>query len=160
MSAIAKRSSVSELTHQILEMGKTGVYRESVFEALGPLGTKKQIRLAIAHAKKFGLHSVASLRDAELGTYYQVDLTTYHSLKHSIAAIAPDDRRTTITQLVDATSTVNLMLATAKGLAIAMLLLGVACLLSGHRQISFNLLVSAASAGGLWMLQKSVARNV
>jgi hypothetical protein len=160
MSAIAKRSSVSELTHQILEMGKTGVYRESVFEALGPLATKKQIRLAITHAKKFGLHSVANLRDAELGTYYQVDLTTYQSLKHSIDTIAPEDGSNAVARLVDATSTVTLMLTTAKGLAIALLLLASACLITGYQQISFNLLVSATSIGSLWVLQKNIARKV
>ncbi|HEY9622841.1 MAG TPA: hypothetical protein V6C78_20960 [Crinalium sp.] len=161
MSAIAKRSSVSELTHQILEMGQTGVYRESVFEALAPLATKKQIRLAIAHAKKFGLHSVASLRDAELGTYYQVDVAKYQSLKHAItSSVVTDDEGDVVAKLVDVTLTVKLMLATAKGLAIALLVSGVACSLVGRQQLGLGLLVSAASSGGLWLLQKNVARKI
>ena len=69
---ISRRASVPELSRQVLEMATTGVYRESIFEALQPLATKKSIRLAIAHAKQFGMYSVAELRDDVLGTYYQI----------------------------------------------------------------------------------------
>lgn len=76
-SSLTRRLSVPELSQRVLTMGKTGVYRESIFEALSPLATKKSIRLAIAQAKQFGLYSVATLRDDDLGTYYQVDLAQY-----------------------------------------------------------------------------------
>jgi hypothetical protein len=49
-----------DLTRRILEMATTGVYRGSIFEALAPIATQRQIRQAIAHAKQFGLHSVRS----------------------------------------------------------------------------------------------------
>ena len=48
-------------------MARTGVYRQSVFEAFRSMATQRQIRDAIAQAKQFGLYTVSSLRDAELG---------------------------------------------------------------------------------------------
>jgi hypothetical protein len=78
-----------DLTRRILEMATTGVYRGSIFEALAPIATQRQIRQAIAHAKQFGLHSVRSLRDGELGTYYQVEPQKYASFQTAIAAAVP-----------------------------------------------------------------------
>ncbi|MBD2462059.1 hypothetical protein H6G89_13475 [Oscillatoria sp. FACHB-1407] len=161
MSVISKRSSVSELSQQILEMAKAGVYRESVFEALRPTATKKQIGLAIAHAKQFGLHSVATLRDPELGTYYEVDLAKYQSLQHALhSTVVPNDTNDLVTKVVDATVVVRLMLATVRGLAIGSLLLGIACLIAGQQHIGFGLLTSAASASLIWAIQKTVAHKM
>ncbi|NJN57968.1 MAG: hypothetical protein HC879_10950 [Leptolyngbyaceae cyanobacterium SL_5_9] len=161
MSILARRPSVVELSQRILDMAKTGVYRESVFEALHPVATKKQIREAIAHAKKFGLHSVASLRDEELGTYYEVDLVKLRSLEHTIPASIPTTKPAELTkQTTDAIVTIRLMLTAAKGVAIALTLIGFAYLLTGKQQASFGLFSSAASAAGLWMLQKAFAKKV
>ncbi|MBD1866220.1 hypothetical protein H6F95_02650 [Cyanobacteria bacterium FACHB-471] len=161
MSTIARRPSVVELSQRILDMANTGVYRESVFEALKPVATKKQIREAIAHAKKFGLHSVASLRDEELGTYYEVDLVKLRSLEHTIPTSVPASQSTDLTkQTTDAIVTIRLMLTAAKGAAIALTIIGFAYLLTGKQQASFGLFSSAASAAGLWMLQKAFAKKV
>ncbi|MBD2056343.1 hypothetical protein H6F88_09975 [Oculatella sp. FACHB-28] len=161
MSTIARRPSVVELSQRILDMAKTGVYRESVFEALKPVATKKQIREAIAHAKKFGLHSVASLRDEELGTYYEVDLVKLRSIEHTISTPVPSSQSTDLTkQTTDAIVTIRLMLTAAKGAAIALTIIGFAYLLTGKQQASFGLFSSAASAAGLWILQKAFAKKV
>lgn len=173
MSVITKRSSVPELSQQILEMAKTGVYRESVIEALHPIATKKQIRLAIAYAKQFGLHSVASLRDAELGTYYAVDVEKYQSLHHKLqqglqhgpTAIATSEaqdlaKQDLVTKVVDVTVVVRLMLATVRGLAIASLMIGLACLLSGQQPVGLGLLMSAAVTTTIWMIQRAIAQKM
>jgi len=73
MTLDTQRLSATELTGRILDMARTGVYRQSVFEAFRSMATQRQIRDAIAQAKQFGLYTVSSLRDAELGTYYQVE---------------------------------------------------------------------------------------
>jgi hypothetical protein len=96
MSPLAPRLSETELSQRILEMAKTGVYRESIFEAFRSLATKRQIRQAIAHAKQFGLYSVRDLRDEELGTYYQVDLAKYDSFQAALKAAVPDASRARI----------------------------------------------------------------
>jgi hypothetical protein len=161
MSIITRRLSVLELSQQILEMAKTGVYRESVFEALQPLATKKQIKEAIAHAKRFGLHSVASLRDAELGTYYQLDLVKYQSLQHVLHSpmhLGKDEEL--VQRLTDATTSVHLMLGIAKGLAVMLAIAGMICWATGSGQVSFGLLSGAVSATGLWALQKSLVKQI
>ncbi len=160
MSIITRRLSVPELSQQILEMAKVGVYRESVFEALQPLATKKQIGAAIAHAKRFGLHSVASLRDDELGTYYQVDLVKYQSLAHAIATPANlGDDADLIERVMDATSAVQRMLTIAKSLAILLGVVGVICLLEDRHQLGTGLLSGAISASGIWALQRSLVKK-
>jgi hypothetical protein len=65
--------STAELRQRILEMAQSGVYRQSIFEALRPYARRRQISIAIASARRFGLHSVANLRDPQLGTYYELD---------------------------------------------------------------------------------------
>jgi len=160
MTVITKRASVSELSQQILQMAKTGVYRESVFEALQPLATKKQIRLAIAYAKQFGLHSVAAFRDQELGTYYALDIQRYESLKKAIGTqLVPEDDLDVMTQLVDTTVTVRLMLATVKSLVLVFLLGSALCLITGQQHISLGLVIAAVSAGLIWTLQKAIANR-
>lgn len=161
MNGITRRLSVPELSQQILEMAKTGVYRESVFEALQPMATKTQIRKAIAHAKRFGLHSVATLRDAELGTYYQTDWTKYQAsqaLLHSPAHFGEDaelvDRVTQATQAVDRMLTVARRLA--GGLAIA----GLTCWFIGQPQIGTGLVWGSISVAGLWALQRTFLKKI
>ncbi len=160
MSAIARRLSVAELSQQVLEMGKSGVYRESVFEALRPMATKGQIRQAIAHAKKFGLHSVADLRDPQLGTYYQLDLVTYQSLQHLVESSLPllEDGKA-LQKLTDATVTVHRMLAVVKGLAVGLAVLGISCSLTGQDQLGFGLFSGALSLGVVWAMQRAIAHT-
>ncbi|HEY9647722.1 MAG TPA: hypothetical protein V6C88_15205 [Chroococcidiopsis sp.] len=157
MRSISRRLSVPELTQQILDMGQTGVYRESVFEALRPLATKKQITQAIAHAKRFGLHSVATLRDAELGTYYQVDRVKYQASQHLIHSPSHFGQDADLSQrVVESTETVRRMLAVVKVLAIALTVVGMVCLGAGQAQLSYGLLSGALSAALVWLLQRSL----
>lgn len=154
---ITRRLSVSELSEQILQMAKTGVYRESVFEALQPLATKRQIRTAIAHAKRFGLHSVASLRDGELGTYYQVDLVKYQANQHLLHRSDYLGKDADLLQRVtEAQQSVRKMLAFARGLTIVLGSLTVGYIGLGSRQISLMLLGGTIAAGFLWAIQQSI----
>ncbi len=154
-SPIARRLSGAELTEQVLEMAKTGVYRESVFEALRPVATKRQIREAIARAKQFGLHSVASLRDETLGTYYQLDLVKYRLLQSKIhlpaAQLEPGEL---IRQYELMTRRMSLVLGIAQGVAIALLITGIGCVFAGQAQLSFGLLSSATGVGVVWGMQR------
>jgi hypothetical protein len=159
MNLITRRLSVPELSQQILEMAKTGVYRESVLEALSPLATKRQIRQAIAHAKRFGLHSVASLRDAELGTYYQVDLVKYRSLQHTVLSpVHYGDDAELVQRVSVATQALQRMLWVSQGLAIALVLFGIVCMAIGQKQASFGLLSSALSVAVVWLVQRSLSK--
>jgi hypothetical protein len=160
MNSIAKRLSVPELSQRVLEMAQTGVYRESVFEALQPLATKKQIRVAIAHAKRFGLHSVASLRDAELGTYYQLDVETYQSRKHLIHS--PDyfgEDADLIQRVTHANTAIEKVLKISKGSMILLLMVGIICSLIDNQPIGFGCLCGSLSAAMIWLLQKSAAHT-
>jgi hypothetical protein len=157
MSVITRRLTVPELSQQILTMATSGVYRESVFEALRPMATKKQISAAIAHAKRFGLHSVASLRDDELGTYYQVDLVKYQSLEQTIATSTHfGDDADLLERVVSANSAMQRMLTIAKGLATVLGVIGIICLLENRNQLGIGLLSGAISAAGVWALQRSL----
>ena len=161
MNVITRRLSVPELSQQIIAMAKSGVYRESVFEALRPMATKKQISAAIAHAKRFGLHSVASLRDGELGTYYQVDLVKYQSLEHAIATPTHlGDDAELLERVMAATSAVQRMLVIAKGLATLLGIIGILCLLDNRNQLGVGLLSGAMSAAGIWALQRSLIKKL
>jgi hypothetical protein len=158
MNEITRRLSVSELSEKILEMAKTGIYRESVFEALRPLATKQQIRTAITHAKRFGLHSVASLRDRDLGTYYQLDLVKYqenHRLLHASEYLGKD--ADLLKRVTEAQQAVRRMLALARGLAIVLGISSLSCALAGERQISVMLLSGTVATGVLWALQQREA---
>lgn len=159
MSVITRRLSVPELSQQILTMAKAGVYRESVFEALRPMGTRKQISAAIAHAKRFGLHSVASLRDDELGTYYQVDLVKYQSLEHAIATPAHlGDDAELLERVMSANTAMQRMLVVAQSLAALLAVIGVLCLLDSRQQLGMGLLSGAFSAAGIWAMQRSLSK--
>jgi hypothetical protein len=160
MTQLAPRLSETELSQRILDMAKTGVYRESIFEAFQSSATKKQIRRAIAHAKQFGLYSVRQLRDAELGTYYEVDLKKYQSFQAALEANvhlpAEDDLAA---QILASTRAIRAMLAISGSLGILFLLLGGVCLLTGHLQSGRFAWVSAASIGGIWLLQNICVRS-
>lgn len=165
-SRITRRLSVPELSQKILEMGKTGVYRESIFEALHSLSTKKNIRLAIAHAKNFGLHSVADLRDEALGTYYQVDLACYQAHRHLInhvtdpslnstaeSALNVDDPAQVLQTNHALLQTVRRMVFLSMGSAIALVLLGIGCVWVEHKLVGGALWLSAVAVAGVGQLQ-------
>lgn len=155
MPESSRRLSSLELSQKILEMGKTGVYRESVFEALRPYATKKQIREAIAHAKHGGLHSVPKLRDADLGTYYQVDLAQYQqwqpALQEALPLMAAGDLAQ---QMLETRRSLERMVNLAglfwMGLAIA----GCLCLFGGWSRLGFGSLGGAASVALMWGVQR------
>jgi hypothetical protein len=149
-----------DLTRRILEMATTGVYRESIFEALKPLGSRRDIRAAIAHAKQFGLHSVRHLRDAELGTYYQVDPSQQASFERAMAAAAPLASGDVATQVLTLSQTLRRMLAVAGSGAIALWVLGGICLVTGHLSSGRLAWMGALSSGGIWLLQRYLVRSL
>jgi hypothetical protein len=160
MVSISQRLSVAELCDRILDMAKTGVYRESIFEALAPLATKKQIRLAIAHAKKFGLHSVSTLRDDDLGTYYQLDFNKYQSLHHLIhASVEIDSDEALLKMAIASTQMIQTMLILAKGLAIGLFALGVILMFINHGTANPSIFASAMGITLVWLLQAWLARG-
>jgi hypothetical protein len=153
--------SMNELTGRILEMAQTGVYRESLFETFRPMATKREVRGAIALAKQFGLRSDASLRDAELGTYYQVAPDKAQAfqatVQQSIVLRAGDDMARRV-QL--ATQTVKLMLVVSGGGAIALFLLGGGYVLAGRSEAAALWWTSGLCISGVWVWQKSLAKPV
>ncbi len=156
---IVPQLSVNELTGRILEMAQTGVYRESLFEAFRSMATKKQVSASITLAKQFGLRSDPSLRDSELGTYYQVEsdkVSSFQSvIQNSITLSAGDDMARRV-QL--ATRTVKLMLVVSGMSAIALLLIGASYVLAGKSESAAAWWTSALCAGGIWRWQKNVAK--
>ncbi|WP_038016175.1 hypothetical protein, partial [Synechococcus sp. PCC 7335] len=142
---------------------QTGVYRESLFETFRPVANKKQIRAAIALAKQFGLRSDPALRDAELGTYYQVDVARVESFeaaiqnsaKSSIVLNAGDD---IAKRLQLAVQTVRLMLVAAQIGMITLILIGSGYLITGQSELAAIWWTSALCVGGLWLWQKTVAK--
>lgn len=153
--------STLELTDRVLTMAKTGVYRQSVFEALGPIATRRQIRDAIAQAKQFGLYTVSALRDEDLGTYYQVEAANYDSFQAASKALAastpPENLAAQITATHDA---LQAMLTTVAGSTLGLAILGGWCLLDGQTQLGRGLWLGAMVAGGLWSVQRWIARRV
>lgn len=161
MTHVTSRLSETELSQRILAMAKTGVYRESILETFQSLATKRQIRSAIAYAKQFGLYSIRGLRDPDLGTYYQVDLSKYQSfqaaLKASIPLVPSDDLAA---QILASTQAIRAMLAIAGLSAMGLLIAGGICLLTEHLQSGRVAWTGAASIGGIWMLQKARVRHL
>jgi hypothetical protein len=154
------RLSVSELSQKILEMATTGVYRESIFEALQP-ATKKQIREAINHAKRFGLCSVASLRDPELGTYYQLDVAKYKTLQHALHSPVHLGKDVELVQRLTAMmQTLEQMLNLAKSLAGLLSLLTLLCWVSGWHSVSWACFSAAVSAIVLWQVQRQLVNRM
>ncbi|ASC70651.1 hypothetical protein XM38_015910 [Halomicronema hongdechloris C2206] len=161
MTPLTQRLSTLDLSQRILEMGQTGVYRHSIFEAFRPVATQRQIRAAIAQAKQFGLHSVAALRDDTLGTYYQVDATQYAFFQAALQASIPLAAGDNLTERVlQMTQILRQMLRVAKGSAIALALAGAGCLLNGQQQLGSLAWVGATSALGIWWLQHCLARKL
>ncbi|MBF2027462.1 MAG: hypothetical protein IGS48_11940 [Oscillatoriales cyanobacterium C42_A2020_001] len=160
MSGITRRLTVSELSQRILDMAKTGVYRESLFETFQPVATKQQISQAIRHAKQFGLHSVAKLRDPELGTYYQLDQVKFNSLQHSLQTVVPLAKEDGLQRMTEAIVTIRLMLTVAAGSAIALLAMGVFCLLTQNSSTGWGLITGAVSGAAIWALQKALAKKI
>lgn len=156
---------MNELTGQILNMAQTGVYRESLFETFRPIATKKQVSAAIALAKQFGLRSDPTLRDAELGTYYHVDIskvesfqTTLQNLTKSGVELSVGDD---VSQRLDtAVQTVRLMLVISKLSAIALTLIGSGYLIIGKPETAAVWWTSALCVGGIWLWQKTVAKSL
>ncbi|MEO1298757.1 MAG: hypothetical protein AAFW75_23850 [Cyanobacteria bacterium J06636_16] len=161
MPHASSQLSETELSQRILEMAKTGVYRESIFEAFQSFATKQQIRRAIAYTKQFGLHSVRHLRDFELGTYYQVDLTKYQSFQAALKAAVPlaaDDDLAA--RILASTQAIQSLLAISGSFAMGFLVIGGFCLVTGHLQSGRLAWVSAASIGGIWLLQRACVRSL
>lgn len=160
MSGITRRLTVSELSQRILDMAKTGVYRESLFETFQPMATKQQISHAIRHAKQFGLHSVAKLRDPELGTYYQLDQVKFDSLQHSLQTVVPLAKEDVLQRMTEAVVTIRLMLTVAAGGAIALFAIGAFCLMTQNSSTGWGLIAGAVSSAGIWALQKALAKKI
>ncbi len=151
--------SMNELTGRILDMAQTGVYRESLFEAFRSIATKRQVRESITLAKQLGLRSDPSLRDSELGTYYQVDPDKVQSFQLAIqnsVTLQPGDDLAQQIQI--AMRTVKLMLMVSGASAIALLLIGASYVLAGKAEAAAAWWTSALCAGGIWLWQKSVAK--
>ncbi|MGG6239569.1 hypothetical protein ACQ4N7_13155 [Nodosilinea sp. AN01ver1] len=151
-----------ELTDRVLAMAKTGVYRQSVFEALGPVATRRQIREAIAQAKQFGLYTVSALRDEELGTYYQVEPASYESFQTAAKALAAGsspNSNNLAEQVVTTHSALRAMLSAVAASTLGLGFLGGWCLLDGHTQLGRGLWLGAVVAGGLWSVQRWIARR-
>lgn len=154
-NAITRRATVPELSRQVLEMATTGVYRESIFEALQPIATKKNIRLAIAHAKQFGLHSVSDLRDEVLGTYYQVDLAQYQVSRDAMKSpLMPDDPAQAIQLATTMLSTLQWVVRLSLFTAVLLASLGLTCGLLGYGQFRGGLWVGAILVIAIWHLQR------
>lgn len=160
MTDLTRRLSTLELSQKILEMGKTGVYRESVFEALQPFATKRQIREAIAYAKQFGLHSVARLRDTELGTYYQLDLVKYQTIQPTLQDTLPLMQAGELAQqLLQTHQTVERMLLLSRGFWMGLAIAGILGLLLGWSRFGFGALSGAVSVALLWGIQQRWTRR-
>ncbi|MDX2231974.1 MAG: hypothetical protein NW220_20230 [Leptolyngbyaceae cyanobacterium bins.349] len=157
MSEITRRLTVTELSQRILDMAKTGVYRESLFETFQPMATKEQIRQAIRHAKQFGLHSVAQMRDTELGTYYQVDTAKFAALQSAFERSLPLSEADVFQRMTEAVITIRLMLTIAGGGAIALLSLGLLGLVTGNRETGWGLVAGGVGAIAIWTIQKALA---
>lgn len=152
---ITQRFSTPALSQKVLEMAASGVYRESIFEALQPLATKKQIREAIAHAKRFGLYSVASLRDPELGTYYQLDQATFAALQselHSPLHLGKEGEL--VQRLTTATQAADRMIQIARSFTVLLIALSLVCWGLGWQASGFGLLSGGVAAAVLWQVQR------
>jgi hypothetical protein len=161
MTNLTRRLTTAELSDRILEMAKTGVYRASLFEAFQPVATQRNISLAIRHCKKFGLHSVAKLRDPELGTYYQLDVAKYQSLQSAMQACVPvESEADLLKRFTDTVLVMQMMLTVAAAGAIVLFGVGLVCLSSNKPQLGWGLLSSALSLVSIWGMQKAIAKKV
>ncbi len=144
-----------QLSQRILEMATAGVYRESLFEALGDVASKRQVRSAIATAKQFGLRSDPTLRDSELGTYYQVDPQRYQSFQALLAAsISPLDREDVATRLRRLTELVYILVRVSGGITLLLTAGGGLCVLNGQLTVAAAVWSAALAVAGVWLLQR------
>jgi|694.fasta_scaffold02323_8 hypothetical protein len=153
-------SATTALIDQILTMAQTGVYRQSLFEALAPLASQRQIRSAIAAARQFGLYSVPTLRDRDLGTYYQVtaaDYTAFQAAAKTLTALPPGTDLAA--QVVTSQQALRGMLTTVAGCALGLGGLGGWCLLEGQAQTGGWLGLGSLLAAGLWLVQRAIAKR-
>jgi hypothetical protein len=165
MSPLLPTLSQPELIQRILAMAATGVYRESIFEALQPVASKKHIGQAIKQAKTLGLRSNASLRDPELGTYYEVDSRTHRALQQLspnalgtlVGLESPDSL---LEKIVHLTHTLQFLVAGVAGVAIGLATLGLTCFVLGQYRLGLDLWFSALITTGIWFLQKLVVRRL
>ncbi|NJL45263.1 MAG: hypothetical protein HC922_04955 [Leptolyngbyaceae cyanobacterium SM2_3_12] len=161
MSLDNPRLAAPELTRRLIDMAKTGVYRQSVFETFRPVATRRQIRDAIAEAKQFGLYSIPSLRDEELGTYYQIDASHYESFQTASKVLGSAQSAPALTeQMILTHQALRAMLRTVAGGAIGLGVLGAWCLWEGQAQVGRTLWLGAAVALGVWGIQRTIARRV
>ena len=151
---LAKLQEV-ELSQRILEMAKSGVYRESLFDAFSGVASKRQVRAAIATAKQFGLRSNPALRDTDLGTYYHIAPQHYDSfqtlLESAISPVSTDDVATRLRKLTEA---VQILVRVSGGVAIALLISGSLCVLNGHLTLAAIVWSASLAVSLVWMLQK------
>lgn len=157
---MARSISTLELCQRILSMAESGVYRESILEALQPLATQKQIRAAITQARQYGLYSVAEWRDQELGTYYQRDLEAYQALQRALQAAVPLSETEPLEQLRRATIALRWSLGIAAGLGWTATLGGLGCLFLHQVQLSSGLLICGCSWALIWGIQRCLARGL
>lgn len=158
---ITQRLSTSALSQKILEMATTGVYRESVFEAFQPIATKKQIREAIAHAKRFGLYSIADLRDSDLGTYYQLDAAKYQALQHALhSPIHLGKDAELVQRLTQANQTLSRLVSLTRSFALLLIGSGLAAWYTGWHSIGFGLLSAALATIVLWQVQRQFTKSL
>lgn len=160
MNEITRRLTVTELTQRILEMAKTGVYRESIFETFQPLATKQHVRQAIRHAKQFGLHSVAAMRDPELGTYYQLDLAKFEAAKPSLHGLVPLAEADVFQRMTEAVVTIRMMLMIAGGGAMVLFGAGMFCILMGNSGMGWGFVTGSFSAIAIWLVQKALSQKL
>lgn len=161
MTLDTQRLSVTDLTGRILDMARTGVYRQSIFEAFRSMATQRQIRDAIAQAKQFGLYTVPSLRDDDLGTYYQVEPAKYESfVEASKTGITPQSATDLASYMVQTNQAIRTMLTAVASCTVGLGLTGGWCLLSGQLQTGRLLWLGALVAGGLWGVQRTIAKRV
>lgn len=160
MTGITRRLTVIELTQRILEMAKTGVYRESIFATFQSLATKDQIRQAIRQAKQFGLYSVATLRDDQLGTYYQLDAVKFAALQPTLKTSLPLAEGDVLQRMTEAVVTVRLMLVIAGGGALCLFGVGLFCILANHSGMGWGLVAGSFSAIAIWVLQRAIAQKL
>ncbi|MEO0455332.1 MAG: hypothetical protein AAF152_01950 [Cyanobacteria bacterium P01_A01_bin.114] len=158
MTALSTRLSVTDLSHRILEMATTGVYRESLFDTFKPVATKRQIRDAIALAKQVGLRSDPTLRDVDLGTYYHVDHEALQSFQTTAQSVSFEAGEDVSARILELTQTLQTMVRVASGVAIALLLVGALCILQGHIETAAVFWSSALCAAGIWGIQKQMAK--
>ena len=114
-----------------------------------------ELERAIATAKQFGLRSNPTLRDTDLGTYYQIDPQQYASFRTLLeAAISPVSTDDVATRLRKLTEAVQILVRVSGGVAIALLISGSLCVLNGQLTLAAITWSASLAVSLVWMLQK------